>query len=71
MSSTGSTGGSAPIAEVVRAIAAELELDASGLTLRRTVELAAAELELEPSSSGLSLRAMVATLAAELGIAWP
>jgi|EP01043_Picozoa_sp_COSAG02_P006924 hypothetical protein len=43
--------------------------DASGLTLRRTVQLAAAELELEQSSI-LSLRGMVAKIAAELGIEW-
>lgn len=43
--------------------------DASELTLRRTVQLAAAELELEQSSS-LSLRGMVAKIAAELGIEW-
>lgn len=45
-----------------------LSADVSGLTLRRTVQLAAVELELEQSS--LSLRGMVAKIAAELGIEW-
>jgi hypothetical protein len=66
------SGGSAPITEVVRAIATELELDMSGQTLRRTVEMAAAELELSglPAGGPRNLRATVAMCAAELGVAW-